>query len=131
MSDWGTRAFLVTSALSIARELWRHGEPTLAMRALELPPEEVLEIGIRSAQLFESGEDRRIWPQGTRDSAFVIAAIEWLEGAPRPAVRRNRLPERMLPVELQATELERYEATKPVMDLVHERTRRSAGPSVT
>jgi hypothetical protein len=123
-SDWGTRAFLVTSALSIARELWRHGEPELAERALELPPEDVLEIGVRTMRLVESGEDKRVWPEGTRNASFVIAAIEWLEGAPRPASRRTRLPERLLPDHLQATLMERYEATAPITALVHERTQR-------
>jgi hypothetical protein len=123
VSHWGTRAFLVTSALSVARELWRYGEPELAMRALALPPDDIVELGVRCMQLRESGDDDRVWPGGPKDKAFVLAAIQWLEGAARPTIRRNRLPERLLPAELQATEMERFEATVPVTDAIDARNR--------
>jgi hypothetical protein len=122
-SDWGTRAFLATSALSVARELWRHGEPELAKRALALPPDDLVELGVRCMQLAESGDDDRVWPGGPKDKAFVLAAIEWIEGAARPARRRNRLPVRLLPVELQATERGRFEAAVPVADAIDARIR--------
>src|SRR4051812_47314214 len=105
----GKRAFLISSALSVARELWRYGEPELASRALALPPADVLDIGTRSMHLMESGDDNRVWPNGPKDKAFVIAAIERLEGTPRPAQRRTRRPERMLPAQLQASLTERLE----------------------
>jgi hypothetical protein len=74
-------------------------------------------------RLYESGEGERLWPGGPKDKAFVLAAIERLEGAARPARRRNRRPESQLPRELQATHLERLEAATPVSNTLHERMR--------
>lgn len=121
MSDWGNRAFLITSALSVARELWRHDEPELAERALKLTPDEVLDLGIRAMQLIESGDDKRVWPGGHSSAGLVLAAIEVLEGAPRPPRRRRRIPEKSLPNHLQATLMERHEAARPVDAAMHAR----------
>jgi hypothetical protein len=122
-NDWGSRAFLITSALSIARELWRYGEPELAERAMALTPDEVLDLGVRMMRMYGSGEGERLWPGGPKDKAFVLAAIEKLEGAARPARRRIRRPESHLPREMQATPTERLQAATPVSDVLHARLR--------
>jgi hypothetical protein len=114
---------IVTSALSLARELWRYGEPDLAERAFHLPPEDVANIGYRIAMLLLSGDADRLWPDGPGDKAAILVVTEWLEGAPRPSSRVRRLPEKRLPLYLQATEAERWEATTEVADAV-ERLRR-------
>lgn len=93
-------SFTITSPpLSIARELWRLGEPGLASRALNLSAEQAVDIGIRAGYLEQSGEARAIWPDGPRGvtSALVLAAVEYLEGSVRPCARRRRLPEKNLP----------------------------------
>jgi hypothetical protein len=105
---------LITSALSIARELWRYGEPDLAGRALRLSADEVLAIGRRTWAMHESGEADRLWPAGPKDKAFLLASIEGIEGAPRPTARSRRLPERRLPPELQATLAQRFAAADVV-----------------
>jgi hypothetical protein len=114
---------IVTSALSLARQLWRFGEPDLAERAFHLPPEDVANIGFRIAMLLESGDADRLWPDGPGDKALILAVTEWLEGAPRRSSRMRRLPEKRLPVHLQATQAVRWEATNEVGDAV-ERLRR-------
>src|SRR4051794_33721777 len=101
---------VLTSGLSLARELWRYGEPELARRALALPPEDVLSIGARVEPLLATGEADRVWPDGPKNRTLLLAAIEHLEGAARPCARRTRLPERQLPDDLQATEDQRYAA---------------------
>jgi len=111
---------VVTSSLSLARELWRFGEPDLAARARGLSPLEVLEIGSRAGRLIVARAGKASWPDGPRGSEVVLAAIERLEGRPRPPRRRRRLPERPLPAELQATEEERWEAARPVGQLLTE-----------
>lgn len=109
---------IVTSALSLARQLWRYGEPALAERALGLSPEDVAKIGYRSGMLVLSGDADRVWPDGPQDKAAVLAVMERLEGAPRPPRRARRLPEKRLPPHLQATEAERWHATTEVADAV-------------
>jgi hypothetical protein len=116
---------VITSALSLARELWRYGEPDLADQALRLGPEQVADIGFRTGQLLSSEEADRLWPGGPRgDKAILLAAIEQLEGHARPCARNRRLPEKMLPAQLQATEAERLDAAQEVAQVV---TRRNAG----
>jgi hypothetical protein len=116
---------VITSALSLARELCRYGEPQLADRALRLGPEQVADIGLRTGQLLSSGEADRLWPSGPRgDKALLVAVIEQLEGNPRPCARNRRLPEKTLPARLQATEDERLAAAQEVAQVL---TRRNAG----
>lgn len=115
---------VITSGLSLARELWRYGEPDLAQKALRLPAEEVLAIGARVGPLLASGDADRLWPNGPRDRAVLLAVVEHLEGEARPCARRTRLPEERLPDDLQATEDERYAAAAEVARLVD---RRNAG----
>ena len=123
MSLWGDRAFLITSPLSLARELWRYGEPELAARAMHLTPEAVLDLGVRIMQLYGSAEADQLWPGGPKDKAYLLAAIETLEGIARPARRRIRRPERDLPEDLRATPSEQIDAATPVSDVLHARLR--------
>jgi hypothetical protein len=118
------RMQVVTSGLSLARELWRYGEPDLARRALVLPAEAVLEIGARVEPLLASGAAERLWPNGPKDRAILLAAVEYLEGTARPCARRTRLPEGGLPDDLQATEEQRYTAAAEVARVMD---RRNAG----
>lgn len=102
---------IVTSALSLARQLWRYGEPELAAKARKLRPPALLELGQRAGEIQVSGEADRLWPDGPRaDRALLLAATEVLEGRARPARRARRLPEKQLPDELQATEQELWAA---------------------
>lgn len=102
--------------VSIARELWRLGEPELAARALRLSPSGAADIGERAGALHQDGEAARLWPGGPAGvtTALVLAAIEHLEGRARPGRRSRRLPEKALPPELRAGEEERWAATEPV-----------------
>ena len=108
---------ILTPPLSIARELWRYGEPQLAGPALRLSAREALRIGWRAGELHLSGKAARIWPDGPEHRASLLAAIEHLEGRARPASRRRRLPEKRLPPELQASEEERWEAAREMSEL--------------
>jgi len=101
---------IVTTALSIARELWRYGEPDLADRAFRLSPTEVLQAGRRMGKIEMSGAGAEIWPNGPRNRAYLLGAIAMLEGTARPCVRRRRLPEHSLPAHLVATEEQRWAA---------------------
>jgi hypothetical protein len=115
---------VITSSLSLARELWRHGEPELAGSALHLSPDEVADIGHRAGQLHMSGEADRLWPGGPSGKAVLLAVIEHLDGRARPCARNRRLPEKMLPEGLQAAEDARLATAQEVAQIV---TRRNAG----
>lgn len=115
------RMHLITSALSIARELWRYGEPDLAERALALDVDAVLRVGRRTIALIRSGRAAAVWPGVPGNGAFVVAAIEELEGEPRAPTRKRRLPERKLPPHLQATEEERWQAASVVAEALDAR----------
>jgi hypothetical protein len=106
---------ILTSSLSLARQLWRYGEAALASRARSLKPKDLVELGERAGEIQLSGEGDRLWPDGPRaDKALLLAATELLEGKARPTQRTRRLPEGRLPAELQATEQERWEAANEV-----------------
>jgi hypothetical protein len=111
---------VVTSALSLARELHRFGEPILASQALALSPEDVAEVGRRIAAMHQSGEAERLWPEGPSAKAYLLASVELLEGAARPCSRTKRLPEKSLPKHLQAAEAERWAAAEPVARVFQE-----------
>lgn len=107
---------IVMPPLSIARELWRYGEPELAGRALELTAEEALDIGERAGEMTLAGSREVLWPNGPRSRSceVLLAATEHFEGTPRPCSRTRRLAEKDLPRELQATEAELWEASAPL-----------------
>jgi len=109
--------FVITiPPVSIARELWRFGEPELATRAADLPVVEAADIGERAGAIHESGEAARLWPRGPSGatSAVLLAAIEHLEGRARPCGRTRRLPEKNLPASLQMSEDQRWIASETV-----------------
>jgi hypothetical protein len=99
-------------AVSYAGELWRFGESELAMRAAVMSPSQCADVGDRAGDLSLSGEAERLWPDGPRGHtrAVLLAAIEHLEGWPRPCARVRRLPERFLPEEWKLSEDERWAA---------------------
>jgi hypothetical protein len=106
---------IVTSSVSLARELWRYGEAALAGRARTLKPKDLIELGERAGEIQLSGEGDRLWPDGPRgDKALLLAATELLEGKARSTQRTRRLPVRRLPAELQATEQELWDAASEV-----------------
>jgi hypothetical protein len=106
---------IVTSSLSLARELWRYGEAPLADRARNLKPKDLIELGERAGEIQQSGEGDRLWPDGPRaDKALLLAATERLEGKARPTHRTRRLPVGRLPAELQAKEQELWDAANEV-----------------
>lgn len=102
-------------AVSYARELWRFGESDFAGRADVMTPNQCADVGERAGDLSLSGEAERLWPGGPRGhtSAVLLAAIELLEGRPRPCARVRRLPERPLPQELKLSEDERWAELEP------------------
>lgn len=107
---------ITSPPLSIARELWRLGEPDLAARAASLSAEQAVDIAIRAGELHESGDAHAAWPHGPSITtpALMLAAIEYLEGSLRLCARNRRLPEKNLPQTLQATEEELWAALTPV-----------------
>lgn len=110
------RFTVVTPAISLARQLWRYGEPGLAERALELPPADVADVCVRASAFVDDGTCDRVWPTGpgfTR-SALVLASIEWFEGALRPPARNRRLPEKKLPPTMELDEAEGWKAVAVV-----------------
>ncbi len=107
---------ITTTSLSLARELWRYGEPELAESAFRLSPEQVVDVGVLAGALYLSGKDDRLWPDGPRSSskALILATVKYLEGRARPCARSRRLPERSLPAYLRASEEERWAALTDV-----------------
>lgn len=113
---------IVMPATSYARELWRYGEPDLAERAARMSPQQCADVGERAGQM-TFGEAQQLWPGGPsgHTSAILLAAIELLEGRPRPCARRRRLPEKSLPVYLAVSEEDRWAASELVADEVSRR----------
>ena len=119
----------VTSSLSLARQLWRYGEPELAAKARRLRPSKLIQLGERAREIQLTGASHRLWPDGPpSDTALLLAATEMLEGKARPTQRTRRLPEKKLPADLQATEQELWEAANEVsMEEIRESLRRQKG----
>lgn len=117
---------MVTSSLSLARQLWRYGEPELAKKARALRPAKMIQLGDRAGEIQLSGAGDRLWPDGPRsDKALLLAATELFEGKARPTQRNRRQPEKKLPAELQATEPELWEAANEIaMEELRETLRR-------
>lgn len=114
---------VVTSPLSLARELFRYGEPGLAERALALSSDEVAVIGSRIGELHATGAHERIWPGGPRNADYLLGVVEHLEGVARPCARTRRLPETALPEHLRAREAQRWAAAMPVSTAMDSRLR--------
>jgi hypothetical protein len=66
---------VVTSSLSLARELWRYGESELADRALRLSPGQVADIGHRAGQ-----PELRYTPTGVPVASFRVASTTRFKG---------------------------------------------------
>ena len=121
---------IISSPLSLARQLWRYGEPELANRALLLSATAVADIGARAGVLYGAQADA-LWPNGPGDRPVMLAAIEHLEGVARPCRRARRLPEKSLPTNLKASEGQRWTAAKSVAAVVDARNAgRSTYPEV-
>jgi DNA-directed RNA polymerase subunit K/omega len=105
---------ILTSSLTLARQLWRYGEAPLASRARKLKPKDLIELGERAGEIQRSGEGDRLWPDGPSDKVLLLAATELLEGKVRPTQRTRRLPVGKLPPELQATEQELWDTASEV-----------------
>lgn len=120
---------ITSPPLSIARELWRLGEPDLAARAVNLSAEQAVDIAIRAGDRHQSGEALSVWPDGPSGttSARVLAAVEYLEGSLHPCARSRRLPEKSLPPALQATEQELWAALAPVAQVLDRRRLETRG----
>lgn len=83
---------VITSPLSLARVLWWYGEDDSWSAALGLAPVEVADLASRFAELRNAPEVvELLWPGAPlADAHLVLGTIEYLEGHPRPAVRRHR-----------------------------------------
>ena len=100
---------VVTTPLSLARELWRYGEDDLVESALSLSAERVADIGQRAGELMlDTAAANAIWPGLPERGYLVIAAVEALDGSSRPPNRSRRRSEKLLPVGLVASVDERW-----------------------
>ena len=120
-----TVKYVITSPLSLARELWWYGEDGLWGAALGLAPAVVADLAPRFAELRCAPEVVELLWAGAplADAHLVLGTIEHLEGRPRPAARRHRRGGPM-PDELDRGETERWHdpALAEVFRLVRERT---------
>ena len=116
---------VITSPLSLARVLWWYGEDDLWAAALVLTPVVVAQLAPRFAELRSAPRvTELLWPGAPRaDAHLVLGTIEYLEGHPRPAVRRHRRGGPM-PDELDVGEEDRWHdpALREVLHLVAART---------
>jgi hypothetical protein len=118
---------VVTTPLSIARNLWRYGEDDLMESALALSADQVADIGARAGELMsDTAHANAIWPGLPRNGYLLIAAIEVLDSSSRPAKRSRRRAEKTMPASLVASEAERWAdpMLAEVTRIVDERNRR-------
>ncbi len=118
---------VVTTPLSLARDLWRYGEDDLVVAALVLSAEQVADIGARAgALMLDPDTANAIWPGLPRQGFLLIAALEVLAGSARPAKRSRRRAEKAMPVNLVASEAARWAdpMLAEVTRVVDERNRR-------
>lgn len=94
---------VVTSAKSLARDLWAFGEDNLWPEALVLAPEAVASMSAEFGRLRTDPEAvGRIWPGAPEEAFLLIPVIELLEGRRRPAARSRRRPRTAMPAILAA-----------------------------
>ena len=118
---------VVTTPLSLARNLWRYGEDDVVESALALSAEQVADIGGRAGELMlDTAAANAIWPGLPGNGYLLIAALEVLDGSPRPPKRSRRRPEKTMPANLVASEAERWAdpMRAEVTRVVDERNRR-------
>jgi hypothetical protein len=100
---------VVTTPLSLARNLWRYGEDELVEAALALSAEQVADIGERAGELMsDRAAANAIWPGLPERGYILIAALEMLDGSSRRAKRSRRRAENAMPANLVAGEAERW-----------------------
>lgn len=94
---------VVTSAKSLARDLWAFGEDDLWPEALVLAPAAIAGLSAEFGRLRTDPEAvARIWPDAPEEAFLLIPVIERLEGRRRPAVRSRRRPRSAMPEILQS-----------------------------
>ena len=77
----------------MAIDLWRYGEDDLWKRVLTLPDRTMKQIGERADQHLIYGPTTRAGDSMLISKALALAAVEVLEGKPRPLKRVRRRPE--------------------------------------
>ena len=93
---------VLTSAKSLARELWSYGEDDLWPQALVLDPATLAGMSAEFGRLRTDAEAvARIWPEAPDEAYLLIPAIERLEGKRRPAARSRRRPRTTMPAILR------------------------------
>jgi hypothetical protein len=93
---------VLTSAKSLARELWSYGEDDLWPQALVLDPPTLANLSAEFGRLRTDAEAvARIWPEAPDEAYLLIPAIERLEGRRRPAARSRRRPRTTMPAILR------------------------------
>ena len=86
-----------TERTTLAKELWRYGEDELWKRVLTVPKRTMNAIGERASEHLLRGEPTAAGNSMLIAKALALAAVEVLEGAPRPLQRTTRRPERDFP----------------------------------
>ena len=86
-----------TERSSLAIDLWRYGEDDLWKRVLTLPDKSMKRIGERADQRLVYGPTTRTGDSMLISKALALAAVEVLEGNPRPLKRERRRPESEFP----------------------------------
>jgi len=100
---------VITSPLSLARVLWWYGEDALWPRALELTPVEVARLAPAFARFRNLPElVARTWPSAPAGAYLLLPTIGLLEGAVRPAARRQRRATSLMPSVLDVDEDARW-----------------------
>ncbi|HEX2904292.1 MAG TPA: hypothetical protein VHO01_12620 [Jatrophihabitans sp.] len=89
---------VVTSAKSLARELWAFGEDDLWPQALVLAPGSIAALSAEFGRLrTDPTAVARVWPQAPAEAFLLLPVIEQLEGRRRPARRSRRRPLSAMP----------------------------------
>lgn len=89
---------VVTSAKSLARDLWAFGEDDLWPEALVLAPESIAALSAEFGRLrTDPTAVARVWPEAPEEAFLLIPVIELLAGRRRPAARSRRRPRSAMP----------------------------------
>jgi len=93
---------VLTSAKSLARELWAYGEDDLWPQALVFEPATLAGLAAEFGRLRTDAEAvGRVWPDAPDEAFLLIPVIERLEGRRRPAARSRRRPRTHMPAILR------------------------------
>lgn len=89
---------VLTSAKSLARELWAFGEDELWPQALVMEPQVIAELSAEFGRLHsDPAAVHRIWPGAPDEGFLLLPVIERLAGRRRPPVRSRRRPRSTMP----------------------------------